>query len=181
MVESIGDRIKRLVEALGIKKVRFAEQIKVDQSYITQIIKGRNIPSDRVIDNICYKFHVNEKWLRTGEEPMFIEPTSFDLNEFAKNNGATELELNFLKAYFGLPSKVRSKLIAYFKDSLADNTTEVSAEIKPEDIPAKVNKSAEIVSKDADEEDYANVARKQRILEKKPDVSASSAKESGAG
>jgi transcriptional regulator with XRE-family HTH domain len=70
--ESIGSRINSLIVSLGIKKVRFAEQIKVDQSYVTQLIKGRNYPSDRVIDNICRAFDVNEQWLRTGDGPMFV-------------------------------------------------------------------------------------------------------------
>lgn len=70
--ESIGCRINTLITSLGIKKVRFAERIKVDQSYVTQLIKGRNCPSDRVIDNICRAFGVDEEWLRTGEGPMFV-------------------------------------------------------------------------------------------------------------
>ena len=72
MDESIGCRINTLITSLGIKKVRFAERIKVDQSYVTQLIKGRNCPSDRVIDNICRAFGVDEEWLRTGEGPMFV-------------------------------------------------------------------------------------------------------------
>lgn len=75
MPESMGARLSALIEALGVKRVQFAEQIKVDQSYITQLTKGRNIPSDRVISNICDAYNVNEKWLRTGEGEMFVQLT----------------------------------------------------------------------------------------------------------
>lgn len=75
MTETIGMRIGEVIKALGIKKVRFAEQIKVDQSYITQLVNGKRNPSDRTIADICREFHVNEDWLRTGEGEMFIQLT----------------------------------------------------------------------------------------------------------
>lgn len=75
MESGFGARLSKLIEALGIKKVRFAERIKVDQSYITQLTKGRNEPSDRIIASICSEFNVNESWLRTGEGEMFIPTT----------------------------------------------------------------------------------------------------------
>ncbi len=73
MDESIGSRIADLIKALGIKRVRFAEQIQVDQSYVTQLTKGRNPPSDRLISAICREFNVDETWLRTGKGEMFIQ------------------------------------------------------------------------------------------------------------
>jgi transcriptional regulator with XRE-family HTH domain len=73
MNESFGDRINALIQKLDIKKVRFAERIKVDQSYITRMIKDRGVPSDRVIDIICREFSVNKKWLQTGEGDMFVQ------------------------------------------------------------------------------------------------------------
>lgn len=75
MTGTIGSRIGEVIQALGIKKVRFAEQIKVDQSYITQLVNEKRNPSDRTIADICREFHVNEDWLRTGEGEMFVELT----------------------------------------------------------------------------------------------------------
>lgn len=75
MESGFGDRLSKLIEVLGIKKVRFAERIKVDQSYITQLTKGRNEPSDRIIASICSEFNVNETWLRTGGGEMFVPTT----------------------------------------------------------------------------------------------------------
>lgn len=73
MDSNFGERLSQLIGALGIKKVYFAERIKVDQSYVTQLTNGKRNPSDRLIDDICDKFRVNEIWLRTGEGKMFME------------------------------------------------------------------------------------------------------------
>lgn len=78
MIDSIGTRISELITSLGIKKVRFAEQIKVDQSYVTQLTSGKRTPSDRTIADICREFNVSEHWLRTGDGPMYVEMTRSD-------------------------------------------------------------------------------------------------------
>lgn len=73
MYDTIGMRIGALIASLGIRKVRFAERIKVDQAYVTQLTNGKRNPSDRLIDTICREFNVNEAWLRTGEGEMFVQ------------------------------------------------------------------------------------------------------------
>lgn len=72
MQNDIGKRIEAIIKSLGIKKVQFAEKIKVDQSYISQLASGKRNPSDRTIADICREFNVSEIWLRTGEGEMFI-------------------------------------------------------------------------------------------------------------
>lgn len=77
MDNNMGSRIDELIKALKIKKVRFAEQLGIDQSYVTQLTNGRRNPSDLLIGAICRKFNVNEAWLRTGEggdAAMFLKP-----------------------------------------------------------------------------------------------------------
>jgi len=69
---NIGDRIGEIISTLKIKKVYFAEQLKIDQSYVTQLTNGRRNPSDRLVSDICEKFNISEKWLRTGEGEMFV-------------------------------------------------------------------------------------------------------------
>ena len=75
MEKNISDRISQIIKTLNIKQVDFAEAIKVNQSYISQLVVGKRIPSDRTISYICNEFDVNEEWLRTGEGSMFIERT----------------------------------------------------------------------------------------------------------
>ena len=58
MGNNIGDRIGEIISTLKIKKVYFAN--------------GRRNPSDRLVSDICEKFNISEKWLRTGEGEMFV-------------------------------------------------------------------------------------------------------------
>lgn len=73
--ENIGLRISQLIEKLDLKKVEFAEIIKIDQSLISKIISGKRMPSNRTISDICREFDVNEEWLRTGKGSMFVDRT----------------------------------------------------------------------------------------------------------
>lgn len=73
MQNNIGKRIGTVIEVLGIKKVQFAERIKVDQSFISQLVSGKRNPSDRTVADICREFNVDENWLRTGEGEMFVQ------------------------------------------------------------------------------------------------------------
>lgn len=78
MSNNIGFRIDDLIKTLEIKKIRFAERLGVDQSYITKLTKGISQPSDLLIISICREFHVNETWLRTGEGEMFLNTAQDD-------------------------------------------------------------------------------------------------------
>lgn len=78
MNNEVGLRIGELIKSLGMKKVRFAERVGVDQSYITKLTKGTGQPSDLLITAICREFSVNETWLRTGEGEMFSETAQED-------------------------------------------------------------------------------------------------------
>lgn len=66
-METIGDRILKVIEDSGVKKTQFAESINISQSFVTYITQGKKIPSDRTISDICRVYNVNEAWLRTGE------------------------------------------------------------------------------------------------------------------
>ena len=80
-MKNISERIGELIETLGIKKVRFAERLKIDQSYVTQLTTGKRKPSDRTISDICREFNVREEWLRNGCGEMFLD---FTEDEFTK-------------------------------------------------------------------------------------------------
>lgn len=78
MDSNFSGRLSVLIDTLGLKKVSFAERIKVDQSYVTQLTSGKRNPSDRLVAAICREFHVNETWLCNGEGEMFTETAKED-------------------------------------------------------------------------------------------------------
>lgn len=74
----MNNRIQRIIDSLEIKKIEFAKAIKVSPAFVSELCSGRKAPSDRTIQDICDKFHVNEDWLRYGEGEMFLQRTRED-------------------------------------------------------------------------------------------------------
>lgn len=72
---TISERINKIIETKSIAKINFAKILNVTPAYISKIINKGAVPSDRLIDDICEKFSVNEEWLRTGNGDMFINLT----------------------------------------------------------------------------------------------------------
>ena len=70
----IFERIKFLRKnALDYTQEEFANRIKISRSNLGSIEVGRINVTDRVIEDICTKFSVNENWLRYGEGDIFDE------------------------------------------------------------------------------------------------------------
>lgn len=70
------DRIKYLrTEHLKMTQQEFADQLGIKRGAIANYEIGRNEPVDSVISLICYKYNVNEDWLRTGEGDMLVHQT----------------------------------------------------------------------------------------------------------
>ena len=66
------ERIKELINSLGIKKVEFSQRLNLSQPFVSELCSGAKSPSDRTILDICREFNVNEEWLRYGTGEMFL-------------------------------------------------------------------------------------------------------------
>lgn len=71
----MNERIKKIIEELGLKKVDFANRLHISQPFASELCSGAKAPSDRTISDICREFGVREAWLRTGEGEMFVQDT----------------------------------------------------------------------------------------------------------
>lgn len=71
----MNERIKKIIEKLGLKKVDFANRLHISQPFASELCSGAKAPSDRTISDICREFGVREAWLRTGEGEMFVQDT----------------------------------------------------------------------------------------------------------
>ena len=74
-MDTFRDRILFLLEYKKITKTEFANKLNIPQAYVSRITNNGSVPSDRLIEDICEKFDINEKWLRTGEGEMSITRT----------------------------------------------------------------------------------------------------------
>ena len=72
-MEAINDRTAWCVKDSKLTKTAFAEKINVSQSFISRLVSGEKVPSDRTIADICREFNISELWLRTGEGEPHIQ------------------------------------------------------------------------------------------------------------
>ncbi len=124
---AIAIRIMKVVDAVGGNMSEFARKIDVTPAYISKMGKQpeKCRPSKLIINRICHEFHVDEDWLINGtggDGPIFIEPATFSLDQYAKDRGASPLELAIAKAYFDLPQDVRSQILEKFKSVFKEDT-----------------------------------------------------------
>ncbi len=128
------DRIKELRKKhLRMSQAAFGEKLGVNRDVINNIENNRLAKPEQklsLIKLMCKEFSVSEDWLLNGTDPMFIEPDTFSLDQYAKERGASDLELAIAKAYFDLPQDVRSQMLAKLK-SLLNEEAEVAAELPP--------------------------------------------------
>ena len=69
----MNERVKELRKALGLTLDKFGERLGVTKQTVSRIENGINNVTDQMLKSICREFNVREEWLRTGEEPMFIQ------------------------------------------------------------------------------------------------------------
>jgi transcriptional regulator with XRE-family HTH domain len=101
----MNERIKELRRCLGLTQQALSDKLNLKRNTIATYEIGRAIPSDRVIADICFRFNVNEDWLRYGKGAMFV---AVSLNEeiatFAGN--LMKEEDNFKKRFINALSKL---------------------------------------------------------------------------
>lgn len=137
---TINERIKELRKEKQLSQKDFAEIIGISQRSVSWGEQpGNNVP-DSTLKTICMAFGVSEDWLRDGTEPMYITPPTFSLDDFVKQRGATDLELNVMKAYFDLDPDTRKMLVQHFKERLAAAAAD-SSDLSVEEAEAAYIKS----------------------------------------
>lgn len=66
------NRIKQIRNSLNLTQKSFGEKLGLRPSTINDIEHGRCKINERLFIAICSKFNVSEKWLRFGQDEMFI-------------------------------------------------------------------------------------------------------------
>lgn len=109
------DRLKQLRKNLNLTQQEFANKLNISRNNIASYETGKSNIGASVISLICKEFNVSENWLRNGIEPIFVESKIFNLDDYARERGASEFDLKILKAYLGLDKEIRSAIIEQFK------------------------------------------------------------------
>ena len=79
-METITDRIQKVMKDKGIKNKDISEKLNISSASVSQFVNGKTKPSNANIRLFCKQFHVNEEWMRTGEgNPYFDVSDDFGI------------------------------------------------------------------------------------------------------
>lgn len=138
------ERIRELRKKhLHMSQTDFGERLGVNRDVIGNIELNRLVRPEQklsLMKLICKEFSVNEEWLMNGTEPMFVEPDTFNLDDFAKSHGATDLELEIIKTYFELDPNIRKTLVEHFRSHLLSVPAAEQPEPTTEELEAEYKK-----------------------------------------
>lgn len=124
---TINERIRHFRKnVLHINQRQFAADLGMAQTGVSGLEQDGATVTDRAIKSICMAYSVNEDWLRNGTEPMYIQKPTISLDDFVRQRGGTELELDIMKAYFELEPDIRAMLVQHFKERLTASRAESS-------------------------------------------------------
>lgn len=194
----IGKRIRQLRKNERLTQAEFGERIGVKGNTVTGYENGTRRPSDSVLNYICLVFNVNQTWLRTGEGDTYIPLPDYRnaLEILLSEENCSNMEIKFLRSYFGLKTNERKAfcelLTKMFPKAIHQIVGEnpLSSPYDFEEAPplepiAEVQSTLETAATSDDIEALAQkaaeITREQAIVEKKPDASVSSVKESDVG
>ena len=119
ILEDISIRLKLIRKELKLSQNNFSKKINIGQTTLAQFELGTRKIKDIHIKRICDEFNINEEWLKNGIGEMFNKKENISLDDFAKQNNVSDLELEIIKAYMKIPSEDRNKIIQSFKEALS--------------------------------------------------------------
>ena len=128
------ERIKELRKNhLNLSQTAFGEKLGVSRSVINNIERNVLARPDQklsLLKLICSEFNVSEEWLLNGIGPMYVAEPTFSLDDFVKQNHATDLELEIMKAYFELKNRLLNNEASDNNDGLFDSVPDTPEELE---------------------------------------------------
>lgn len=123
---TIGERVKVVRVSEGLSLDKFGERIGLKKSTLSQIENGKANVTDRVIKDVCDKFHIDEIWLRTGDGKMHLDVTRREavadfLAEILSGGGSPEQI-----AFISVIAKTSPEQWKLFRSKLAELNSEIS-------------------------------------------------------
>lgn len=144
---TIGERIAMIIENKGAKKIEFAAALNIHQSYVSKLVRGESIPSERLIEDICRKFGVNRDWLERGEGEMLVRRSAAIIEQLAQEYHLDEKARRLVENFLSLTPENRAMVIAAFENAVMLMTRKPDSEKTPEEMHDELD--AEIAARDA--------------------------------
>ena len=118
----MNQRLRSLRESLHLSRAAFGARLGLSGDSINNLERGRVELKDSTIKLICSEYRISEQWLRTGKGNP--DDTAFSIDTFAKNHGATDLELRIVKAFFSVDQDTRNVFLDQFQRFLVERENE---------------------------------------------------------
>ena len=135
-METVADRINRILEAEGIKKRDLARRLKISDSSVSTMCSGKSNPSGQTITMICKEFGVREDWLKYGKGEMYAKKEPEPLEVLLKHREVPEKDLSVVRsvvsAFLELEETSRQEVIK-FVESCAEKLNAPTAEATASD------------------------------------------------
>ena len=118
-------RFKSIRIEKHLSQEEFGKRIGIEsRSHISALENGNRTITDRIINDVCREFNVNEQWLRTGKGEMFKERSPSeeigyyveDLLEYdGHGNPFYDMIIEMMKTYVELDEKSQAVIRSYFQ------------------------------------------------------------------
>lgn len=102
-METLGKRIKRIINYNGSTMTQFAKELNISQSMVSKICSDKAVPSDRTISDICRIYNINKEWLLQGIGEMADKQSLEDeLADSFNTHGSSSLSNELKRATISL-------------------------------------------------------------------------------
>lgn len=144
---NIHERIKHLREdILNINQNEMSIRIGMKQGSLSDIERKRTkTVTDRVINDICREFNVNEDWLRCGQGDIIVETKESFISGLSKQYDLDNLDIALLESYISLTVKDRG-VIKKYVHSVFETLNDEIATTTDEETVASINIDEEVES-----------------------------------
>ena len=161
---TVGQRIKKLRQALDLTQQEFADQLGVSRGNIGAYETGKSNIGPAAFSLICKTFHVSESWLRTGEGEMYAVRSREDELAAAVNNLLSEEKPEFRRRLILALAGLTDSQWDYLEDFLQgvldeqslpdEETPEERHERHKREARAEADELYEVILKEKMEQDY---------------------------
>jgi transcriptional regulator with XRE-family HTH domain len=96
---TINQRLKDVIDALGLNATELARDLNVTKSTISNVINGNSLPSSKVLMPLGEVFNVNINWLLLGQGEMFLngEQSKINKTDFGNSRNSSCEDVTILK------------------------------------------------------------------------------------
>lgn len=120
---TLGERI-RLIRKAGQPKLtqeEFAKSLGVTVPMIYTYEHNKVVPNDAFKMLLCRTYHVNNRWLESGEGEMFVEEPDFIHDLVEKSMASHDKRTRkIIERFLRLPPETRNQILGALETILAD-------------------------------------------------------------